>query len=323
MRAFPIILSLFLPLCALAAEQNAGIVQGLWYSSDEPIAGESVRIYVAIRNNTGSDLSGTVEFFDNDKRIDHKNIAALDGRIIESWADWTPAYGTHTVAANLSRVVLSHAGTSTQVSETVSSLAKDTMFVDRDTDGDGIGDVRDQDDDNDGTNDTAEAAAGTDPLVAEVKAEPQTTKQEPTRARTEKDAAPAQAGLERFFTPSPAEETLSLVTSAIGTMKESVDALREKRAATATGTNSSSVKALDAQNTTAAAAPLAPEKEGSTFLDTLLGGIRMVLARAADLSLFLASAALSHPALLEFAALVLILLLIFRFAARFGRRPRA
>jgi hypothetical protein len=320
MRAIPVILSLFLPLCALAAGQNAGIIQGLWYSSDQPIADEALRIYVAIRNNTGQDLSGTIEFFDNEKRIGHKSVEALDGRIIESWADWTPEFGTHTVSANLSRVILSKAGTSTEVHESVSSLAQDVVFVDRDTDHDGIGDARDQDDDNDGTSDRAEIEAGTDPLAAEAKDEPRPDEKGDAPSAAANDLRGSEGGLERFFTPSPAEETLSSVTSAIGTMKEAVDELREKRAATGTSTAASS--AITAEPQVTAAASTAQEKKDGAFFDSLIDVIRMSAGKGVDLLLFLLSSALSHPALLEFAALILILLCILRFAARFGRRPR-
>ena len=71
----------FCATTASAEEFNAGIVQGLWYSQEDIFAGDTVRIYVAIRNNTGSDLTGTIEFKDAEKPIDRKNVESLDGPI--------------------------------------------------------------------------------------------------------------------------------------------------------------------------------------------------------------------------------------------------
>ena len=61
---------------------NAGIVQGLWYDKEKVFVGESVRIYVAVRNNTGTDLIGQVAFSVNGEKIEESDIKALDGRII-------------------------------------------------------------------------------------------------------------------------------------------------------------------------------------------------------------------------------------------------
>jgi hypothetical protein len=190
MRAFLfslVLLFLAIPLCvSYAQEFNAGIVQGLWYSQDTVFAGDTVRIYVAIRNNTGSDLSGTVEFFDGDKRLERKNVQALDGRIIESWADWTPTYGTHTLSANLARTELHKVGSSTQAVEVTSALAEDVLFVDYDTDKDTIGNEDDADDDGDKISDAQEKQNGTDPLVANTPAAPKEKEQKVVDADEEK-----------------------------------------------------------------------------------------------------------------------------------------
>ena len=156
---------------ANAQESNAGIVQGLWYSNEVVFAGETTRIYVAIRNNTGSDLTGTIEFLDGEKKLERKQVQALDGRIIESWADWTPSYGTHTLTANLSRTELFAVGSTTQEVEVVSVTTSDTLFVDYDTDKDGTGNQTDTDDDQDAISDADEIKNGTDPLVANVQKE--------------------------------------------------------------------------------------------------------------------------------------------------------
>ncbi len=81
----------FIPTAILAAEFNAGFVQGLWYSDEHLIDDKTIRIYVALRNNTKHDLTGTVRFEDGTKRIGSTEIRALPGRLVEAWIDWLPA----------------------------------------------------------------------------------------------------------------------------------------------------------------------------------------------------------------------------------------
>ena len=102
-----ILLSLLLfPVTVVAQSQNAGFVEGLWYSKMPFFAGEEVRVYAALRNNTGSDLSGTVRFTDNTITIGEKPVEALDGRLVETWIDWTPSSGNHQVRVVLVDAVL-------------------------------------------------------------------------------------------------------------------------------------------------------------------------------------------------------------------------
>lgn len=114
---------------AHAASTNAGFIQGLWYSENSFHTGDTVRVYVAVRNNTGNDLTGTVKFFDNNVPIGSSPVAALSDHIVESWTDWKATYGTHTLSASLTQVGLSAAGTSSSTITVVSPLASDVVFV--------------------------------------------------------------------------------------------------------------------------------------------------------------------------------------------------
>jgi hypothetical protein len=322
------------PAFANAEEFNAGIVQGLWYDQETVFAGEPVRIYVAIRNNTGSDLSGTVEFFDGEKKIERKNVQALNGRIIESWADWTPSYGDHTLRATLSRIELHQVGTTTQEVEVTSALAEDTLFVDRDTDDDGRGDQTDPDDDNDGVSDAEEKERGTDPLVKQVsspqeKEEDDETKPKPAdddTSDTSKDPASPE-GLERYFTDSPAEEILSGATTLINEAKEDLDSYRAKR------------KEEQAGKEETAATPYTDgfgtverkeASEGSGIRDLSLSDFfasvwnlaKTIFNVVYTFVLTLLSFVLGHPTLVQVGVLLLILFFLMKFAAKFGRRPR-
>ncbi len=94
----------FSPLFAHGEELNAGFVQGIWYAHNPVIAEVPNRIYVAFRNSTEHDLTGTVRFADNGLRIGSTEISALPGRLVEAWIDWKPRHGDHKITATLSDV---------------------------------------------------------------------------------------------------------------------------------------------------------------------------------------------------------------------------
>lgn len=333
------LLLLLSPLVTSAQEFNAGIVQGLWYSSDTILAGKPVRIYVAIRNNTGADLTGRVEFFADDKLIERNTVSALDGRIIESWADWTPTKGEHTITASFSRIELSTVGSSTQAIEVTSALAEDTVIVDIDTDGDGVGNTIDTDDDGDGQSDEEEKENGTDPLVydepqeEEIVTEEEDTKEDGNDQKTETSerAAPTSsngsAGLERFLTPSPARTALTSVTDTVLETKRNLDAYRTERD-----------KKIEAKNN-----PLAIEvndggfgevtrtkanereirkpefKEGS-FISSAMQAIGNIVRFCYGGILAGISFFLGHPILVQLVLLFGILFGIYKLAKKYGAR---
>jgi hypothetical protein len=330
------LLCIFSPFTVSAQEFNAGIVQGLWYSEEKFFAGETVRIYVAIRNNTGSDLTGTVEFNDGDTRIGRKTVQALDGRIIESWADWTPTYGTHTLSANLSRIELHKIGSSTQAVEVVSALADDSVFVDYDTDKDGIGNEDDSDDDGDKISDADETEQGSDPLVKNSRAdeahaseeedeESDEQAQEDIAENTSSDARNSETpGLERFLSESPAENVLSSVTEYITQTRDTIDSYREERnkAKSAEHTASSTPVNADGFGEITRASSSASSFNLGDFVSSIFKLLLTVFDFVYTAVLAVISFILSYPMLVQVGALILILVLLFKFASGFGKRPR-
>ena len=336
-----------------AQEFNAGIVQGLWYSQETIFAEQPVRIYVAIRNNTGNDLTGTVEFFDGEERIDRVSVSALDGRIIERWADWTPTYGEHTIKATLSRTKLSTVGEASESVEVTAALSEDTFFVDYDTDKDGVGNKEDVDDDGDGISDAVEKTNGTDPLVYNeppvISSEEEITGDKPPKENESGDVGQDTSdnqsnrnseGLEQYLTPSRADTMLGGVTRTINSTKEKLDTYRYNRAVqngTAepiveevevnkdgfgeiTRTSKEETKAKDSETKREENKPKTQKPGGFlgdifTFIGTIVSGIYTGI-------LTTISFALGYPILMQLLLLLGILFTLYKTAKKLGGRPK-
>ena len=243
MRSFLITLMLLgalSPSLVQGASLNAGFVEGLWYSGDPIIVGEPTRIYVALRNNTDHDLTGTVRFSDNGTRIGTSYVNALPGRLVEAWIDWTPQYGEHKIVATLSDVRVHILGEDPGLGAVEDTIAEDVLFADYDTDKDGISNEIDTDDDGDTVSDTDEITKGTDPLKADsIKKDesPATTPQkEVSTTRSEKESEPntpttllPSSGLEKYVPEGIARTLVTTITDTIGETKLSLDTYRDTR----------------------------------------------------------------------------------------------
>ena len=336
MKPIPLVLCLLGYLLmpgAATASSNAGIVQGLWFETDTFFAGDTVRVYVAVRNNTAGDFSGTVEFFADEERIERNNIDALPGRLVESWADWTPDYGTSTLRATLSRTEISSSASGTEAIAVTSALAELARFVDRDTDGDTIGDNVDPDDDNDGIPDTDDAS----PLVfddptEEPSAEPEQTTERTaaTKARDETTNSDPN-GLEQFLTPSRADTALASLTEVINQSKEDLDAYRDRRKipdtepeATADEVASTSPDGFGpiTRSTDPSTVTIEPDDSGSSWWQSLLSILTAIATTLYTALLSIPSFALGYPVLIQLLLICTLLYFIYRLAKRFGgRRP--
>lgn len=346
------------PLSLFAQSSNAGFVQGLWYDKDEVFVGETTRIYVAIRNNTGGDLTGRVEFFANGDLIERTNVAALNNRIIETWADWQPEYGQYTITAQLSRTEINQVGSTTQAVQVISTSAEDVIFVDYDTDGDGIGNTKDTDDDGDGISDTKETAAGTDPLDAN---DPPPVVEEPEESGEENEATDSSSspqddpsetnrngddpdGLEQYLSDSRADTALEDFTDYINDAHRRIEAYRASRREENTGeseqqeetepaaeslrdsaagsstTSSSIITQLPSTNENLTITRTKSEpKEG--WLEKITRYFFAAVDYVYTFILFAASLYLAHPIVVQITFLLLILFLIVKLAQRLGRRP--
>lgn len=341
-----------------AADFNAGFVEGLWLNSEPVFVGNTVRMYVAVRNNTGADLTGRVEFYDGEKLLERKNIAILDGRIAESWTDWEPLYGEHILTATLSRIELQKVGSSSVPVEVTSSLAKRKIFVDHDTDRDGIGNEDDTDDDADGVPDEEERANGTDPLdpdspssvsdeengEGDPEAENNMGSDELSSSQSEvatSDSGEDKKGLEQFLTESRANEALTSVTHIINKTKLQLDDYRasrnsatiEERETAATESDPSAEEGRETATATKTSLPTTEETvDGFGEVSRIQGEKVGIAAKTFRLIkagvnaiytflLFLFSHYLAHPIIVQLTLLFLILFLVYKITRRIGRRP--
>lgn len=335
---------LLIPTLSFGAEFNAGFVQGLWYSADEVFAGKPVRVYVALRNNTTHDLTGTVTFTDNGSRIGTASISALPGRLVEAWTDWNPTRGEHELRATLSNIQIHEIGGNTKRIEVVSDLAEDVLIVDIDTDEDGIGDTNDTDDDNDGFTDEEEQNQNTDPLdptslPKETEVEEETINEDHTEAFSEKEetntSASESSGLERFFDDSTRIDTfLAGFTEKIEETKTSLDTYRaERNLARSRGTGTSTEDRGNKEDIQGSSSSSSPTNEQATItrsrieaekpgiMSRMSSAIHDLFAGLYTFLLFLFSKLLAYPAIIELLFLLTVIIVVFRIARRFGRRP--
>lgn len=142
------------------------INRSIWYHPDPFFVGQTARIYAGILNTSARDAHGTIEFFVRDESIGTVDFAVRGGgNVAVVWRDWQASAGEAVFSAKVTRVVFTSPGEPDEevtLPET-SANSSITVFVDIDTDGDGIGDRDDLDDDNDGISDEDEARLGTDP----------------------------------------------------------------------------------------------------------------------------------------------------------------
>ena len=355
MRIFILSIACFLlvsPFIASADDLNAGFVQGFWYSSESMFVDEPIRMYVALRNNTDNELSGRVTFKDGDTPIGTKNVQALSGRLVEAWTDWTPTYGEHKLTATIDHVTLYPVGAEPVESTVSSALAEDTIFIDFDTDKDGVGNKEDEADDAAGISDTTETQNGTDPLVFD---EPVVEEKEETESNiasvTEADStddedtssssveSDGSEGLERFLNDGTINRALSSVTETISTTKQKLDSYRESRAekykadSLELSTDPRSVTNMLAPSISSVENSWTPTEysaatitryridEKPSFTKRAFGAGLFIIGSIYTLLLNLLSLTLAHPAIVEVLLLLGILYIIFHFARKLGRRP--
>lgn len=119
------------------------------YSKEEPIVGDSIRIYAKIANRGLDDMRGIAKFFDKKQQIgSDQPFTVLKGKTADVFTDYSNLpYGERTIVVKIIPWQSSNEAISASL----------LLFVDRDSDKDGIPDRKDPDDDNDGVEDNRDA----------------------------------------------------------------------------------------------------------------------------------------------------------------------
>ncbi len=135
-----------MPLCAQAAltydiQIPAG---GITVDHTNIFVGQTAKIYVNVDNIGTNDVEGTAVFKEDGVIIGQKAISAkATGRVEEIWQNWKPTtVGNHVIEVAISP--------DTPDATPENNSGQITIFVDKDTDHDGIGDSVDPDIDGDG-----------------------------------------------------------------------------------------------------------------------------------------------------------------------------
>jgi hypothetical protein len=222
--------------------------------------------------------------------------------------------------------------------DVVSSLAKNVLFVDRDTDNDGIGNKEDLDDDGDGTSDIEEVQSGTDPLVKNIKeGEKELKDEEKTKDIPEPIVIEKPQGLEQYIENDTTKKILTNLTDTINETKQSLDTYRRERKEPDLATSTEEVYELlesspfirassslsrglssfgDVTRSKATTTP----KNSEGFWSKVFGFFGGLFDSAYTVALSTLSLVLGHPVLVQVGILVLILYLIIHYARKLGDR---
>jgi len=138
--------------------------QEIYFSKNNLVVGDSIRLYARIRNLGKNDLSGYVRFYQGTSYIgDSQAVSVIAGSVPdEVYLDWIVPSSAFNIRAEIKGQVPSDENPSNDVAIT-------SLFTPKfDTDHDGIFDDVDPDDDNDGLLDGEEIELGTNPKVADT-----------------------------------------------------------------------------------------------------------------------------------------------------------
>lgn len=114
---------------------------------DNILVGENVRIYVTVHNNSDYDLVGVVKFYDENKKSfigEDQPVSVIAHKTDDVFVDWVgSSIGSHSISIRV--LPWNQEG-----DDTSNNKVTKIIYVDKDTDGDGIGDKNDSDIDGDG-----------------------------------------------------------------------------------------------------------------------------------------------------------------------------
>jgi len=133
------------------------------FSEEHFLEDNMIRIYVRVWNTSDVDAHGFVKIYLNNSQIgDAQPISLKTGTYDDIFLDWLANAGVYSIKAELVDVLPEDINAENNI------VLIEGLFVDLDTDQDGIGNKEDLDDDNDGLSDEHETAIGTNPLQSDT-----------------------------------------------------------------------------------------------------------------------------------------------------------
>lgn len=151
----PIIALLWaVPVFAQDYNKDLSLEAGSVRTESNVIVGKTVRIYASVKNNSNQDLFGTVKFYDESHGTfigEDQPVSIIANETDDVFVDWdAKSVGEFPISA---RIIPWDEGGDNPDNNKVTTA----IYVDLDSDGDGIPNRQDPDDDNDGVNDTSDA----------------------------------------------------------------------------------------------------------------------------------------------------------------------
>jgi len=151
----PIIVLLWaVPVLAQDYSSDLSLEPGSLRTENSITVGKTVRIYANVKNNSTQDLFGTVKFYDEKRGEfigEDQPVSVVASSTDDVFVDWeAKAVGEYPITARV--IPWTEAGNNPENDKVTTAI-----YVDVDTDGDGIANRQDPDDDNDGVVDTKDA----------------------------------------------------------------------------------------------------------------------------------------------------------------------
>lgn len=151
---FALGLSFFNPALAQEFSADLALEEGSIRTQSYAIVGQNVRIYARVLNNSTQDLFGTVKFYDERSGAfigEDQPVSIIGGGTDDVFVDWrADSVGEYPISVRV--LPWEEAGDDESNNKTTTSI-----YVDLDSDGDGIPNREDSDDDNDGVLDSQDA----------------------------------------------------------------------------------------------------------------------------------------------------------------------
>ena len=117
------------------------------FSASSFFEGRNIRIYASATNNSSEDLLGTVRFYDNGNQINgDQAISLFSNKMDDVFVDWIPGWGSHTITVQIFPW-------DSENDDPSNNKISRSVYIQQDTDHDGIPNDQDDDDDGDGVAD--------------------------------------------------------------------------------------------------------------------------------------------------------------------------